>query len=167
MESVIINKIGNKLAKINSVDIFQSALPTDLNIYGQAHLENESALLIQNSIQNISDNELGVHFDLSGEISGTVNCLINTKNKNIPEKEDSFFKSLFVESMNIFTGQMVTNIENSFDMNTMISNPRFINQSLIKALPIDSDNLLLTADYKFITIHDEFDCRILIEIQNK
>lgn len=151
--------------QIGLTRVFQESMPFELNIYGQAHIEQEKSVTKQNKSLKATVSEIGVCFDLNGSLEGKVICLLDTKDRNIDTKELLFFKSLFIESMNIFSGQLVTNIENQFDRNSLISNPAFIELGKELEISLRPENLLLLSDYKFISTHDEFDCRIIIDIK--
>ena len=165
MENYVENKIESRISRSSLLDVFQSSLPLELNIYNQAHLEIETPLLENHKSSQKSNKEIGVSFQLSGDLQGKIYCFLDITNKRFLAQEGPFFNSLFIESLNILTGQMVTNLENRHDVNTTISNPSFFEQNNEVELSVDRSNLLLSADAKFITIHGEFDCSIVLDIK--
>lgn len=164
MENITRVKQKNRRAAHDLLEVFQCSFPRELNIYGQAHLENMYPLKILSNSQELMSSELGATFQLSGDIEGHITCLIDTYNKKVIETELPFFRSLFIESMNIFAGQFVTNIENKFEVQTLISNPLSIEKNIISK---ENNNILFSGSYKFVSIHDEFDCRILIDLKKE
>lgn len=121
--------------------------PDDLNIYGQANLEK-----LNNSSIETEKPELIVNFDLNGEMRGEVFCQLSPSNK---KKEDTSFKeALFIESMNILLGNILTNLELKFGRKVQISAPKIPTN---KNLSIQNKPSI---SYLFTSFQEEQICRI-------
>ena len=111
--------------------------------------------------------EIGVRFKHDGEIKGDVYCFLDMYDKSISPGEINFFKSLFVESMNILIGKVLTDIEDKFNQMVQLSSPQFfeIDQVVeIKPISRDGKDIALQTGYKLISLNNEFDCRILLNL---
>lgn len=149
-------------------DLLQESVVADLNIYNLVHLELTAPLLAVSVAHNQTSFEKGVSFNLEGELSGKVICLIDTFNKNISAKEEKLFQSLFTESMNILIGKILTNLEAKTDIMATITTPTsLIDTHLLKLNKISKfDKLMMSMGYKMLSNNSEFNCRIIF-ISNK
>ena len=150
-------------------DIFQEVLSDEINIYNQAYLELDRPLTVMSHpFHKKTTKEIGVSFQLDGEIKGDIYCFLDMYDKNISPGEINFFKSLFVESMNILVGKMLTDIEEKFHQLAKLASPQFydLDQLLeIKVLSKESKDIALQTGYKLISLNNEFDCRILVNLK--
>lgn len=141
---------------------FQKSLTPEINIYNQAQLELERPMIRASRIHKKTNNEIGALFRLDGELKGQVICLVDLYDKSIPAHKYAFFQSLFVESMNIFLGQLLTNLENETDIMTVLSAPKIIGRNDQFQNIKDEQDLRLSLGYRLITGENSYNCRIYI-----
>lgn len=146
------------------IDVFQASMLPELNIYNQAQLEIDTPFLKTTVIHAKTNHELGVVLKLEGDIEGEVYCFLDTYQKDISETEGNFFKTLYIESINILMGQIMTNLENEHNINCLISHPQFLDKFCKSDCNSQGNNIIMNVGYKFISIHNEFDCRIIFNI---
>lgn len=147
--------------------VLQNAVIPEINIYNQSYLEIDTPLISTSIIHAKTQNEIGVEFNLEGQITGTVYCYLDTFNKIIDDKEKNFFQLLFVESMNILIGRMLTNIEENDHLISILSNPKFLNLKDQKEIQVQRGSMnheVLSVGYKLIATMNEYDCRILFDL---
>lgn len=159
----------NKVQSIHSqtfIKIFEKSVVPELNIYGQAFLENDRPMILASLIHPMTSYESGVSFNIEGDISGSVFCLVDIFDKNIKTEERDFFKSLFQESMNILLGQMLTKIETQSDLLAVITNPKESNINNTEEI-INQNNIKLSTGYKLICLGLELNCRIVFNINKQ
>lgn len=165
MELISSSNSRRKFESSSLVELIQSSLPNELNIYNQAHLEIDTPAVLAKTVHPKTTNEIGVNLNLTGEITGSITCLLDTFDKDISETETLFFKSLFIESINIFIGQLITSLDNNYNIQAMISTPEFVEKSETLELSYSEDKIIIGVGYKFISIHNEFDSRFIINIK--
>lgn len=153
-----------KFTTSSIIDVLQASMLPELNIYNQAQLEIDTPLIKAQNVHPKTTHEVGVKLKLEGDLSGEVFCLIDTYNKDVAQTEGQFFKTLFIESMNILMGQVLTLLENEHDISCLVSHPEFLDRDSKLELSIQRDTTTMNVGYKFISIHNEFDCRILFNI---
>jgi chemotaxis protein CheY-P-specific phosphatase CheC len=140
----------------------------ELNIYNQAYLELDRPLIKTSVLHSKTQYEYPVIFRIDGDFYGTIVCLLDTYNKNIVPEEETTFKSLYIESMNILIGQMMTNLENHYGLTGLISSPRVpSNETLENSFEKSFQTESLTMGYKLISNKTEFDCRVIFNINKK
>ncbi len=61
----------------------QKSIVPEMNIYNQAHLEMERPLVKASRIHKKTNNEIGVIFDIEGELKGKIVCLVDLYDKKI------------------------------------------------------------------------------------
>lgn len=154
----------NKFTTSSIIDVFQASMLPELNIYNQAQIEIDTPLLVTQTIHPKTHNEMGVALKLEGDLEGEIFCLIDTYDKEISKPEGQFFKALFIESMNILMGQTLTLIENDHNIHCLVSHPEFIDKTTEHSLTSTREATTMSVGYKFNSIHNEFDCRILFNI---
>jgi len=153
--------------QVNFKNIFQDAIIAEMNIYNQAHLEIDTPLVLTRIVHPKTQHEIGVQFKLEGEIKGNIYCYLDTFNKDVTEKEKNFFQLLFVESMNILIGRILTNIEENDDLIAILSNPSFLNlkeQQQVEFNKGSIDHEILAIGYKLIATQNEYDCRLIFNL---
>lgn len=153
-----------KFTTSSIIDVLQASMIPELNIYNQAQLEIDTPLIKAQTLHAKTTNEIGVALKLDGELKGEIFCLIDTYNKDVSQTEGQFFKTLFIESMNILMGQVLTEMENEHNISCIISHPEFLERDAKIEFSKGRDTTHLNVGYKFISIHNEFDCRILFNI---
>ena len=140
----------------------QKSVPPELNIYNQAHLEIDRPLLKASRIHKKTNNEIGVTFNIEGELKGQVVCLVDLYEKKLAPAKMGHFQSLFNESMNILLGQLLTTLEEETGLMSVITSPRIVTRSEnFERYGRDSD-LKMSLGYKLITQLESYDCRIYI-----
>lgn len=144
--------------RLNEIqETFSSALPEEVNIYNQAHLIINTPLVPQNNIHKKTPYEIGISFKLSGDISGSAICFLDTYKQDIATKDLSFLSSLYKESMNIILGKIMTKIDFNSNKNIIISSPEFITST--EELN-DIDGIILGCQYKLLSNLKELNTRI-------
>lgn len=138
----------------------QASIPPELNIYNQAHLVLERPLVKASRIHKKTNNEIGVIFEIAGELKGRVFCLIDLYNKNLGSSSLGNFQSLFTESMNILIGRLLTSLEEQTEIMSILTNPKMIARHDTFENIGASSSLKLSFGYKLITQLESFDCRI-------
>ena len=154
--------VSKKTREYYLMEGFQKSLSPEINIYNQAQLELERPMIKASRIHKKTNNELGAIFQLDGELKGQVICLVDLYEKDINSGKYPYFQSLFIESMNIFLGQLLTNLENETDIMTVLSAPKIIGRTdQFQNIKNDQD-LRLSLGYRLITNEDSYNCRIYI-----
>src|SRR5690606_6727475 len=97
----------------------------ELNIYNHAQLYRDSALKKAYVIEK-SSTEIGAIFELSGELKGSIVCLVDLFNNDNSTTNISYFRSLFLESMNILLGSFLTNLEELSHIMSLTSAPKHL-----------------------------------------
>ena len=154
--------------QINLKSVLQDAIIPEMNIYNQAYLEIHTPLVTAGVIHPKTPNEFGVEFKLEGQIKGRVYCFLDTFQKRINPKEESFFQLLFVESMNILIGRTLTNLEENSHCMSVILEPQFLKLNDSKEVVINKGSSIsetFSIGYKLIALLNEYDCRIIFEIE--
>lgn len=154
--------VSRKTKEYFLMEGFQKSLNPEINIYNQAQLELERPMIKASRIHKKTNNEIGAIFQINGELKGQVICLVDLYGKEIPSQRYPYFQSLFIESMNIFLGQLLTNLENETDIMTVLSAPKIIGRTdQFQNIKNDQD-LRLSLGYRLITNEDSYNCRIYI-----
>lgn len=151
---------------ISIADALRDSMIEDVNIYNQAFLTNERPLIKSMNIKDKTQHEYATCFQLSGNITGHIICLVDLYKKE-QKMDKKLFTSLYNESLNILLGHVTTELEDKFNLLTMISAPAEKSNAHIKQLL--SKNFgqhFYVTGYKLITNEDEFDCRIIFNINN-
>tara|TARA_Y100000768_G_scaffold375852_1_gene347148 strand:+ start:15790 stop:16284 length:495 start_codon:yes stop_codon:yes gene_type:complete len=136
---------------------------SELDIYHQAFLEQSSPFILSQNLHSKTTNEMGVRFHLVGEIKGEVICLLDLYDKKTKTASANFLKALFVESMNILLGQMMTQVQSKAKKKLILSHPHFLEK--MSALNFQNTDSAMSTGYKLITAHEEYDCRIIIQLE--
>ncbi|MFT6630826.1 MAG: chemotaxis protein CheY-P-specific phosphatase CheC [Bacteriovoracaceae bacterium] len=140
----------------------------ELNIYNQAYLELDRPLIKTSVKHKKTQFELPIAFNIDGDFSGSIICLLDSYDKKITNQEESSFKSLYIESMNILLGKMMTNLENHYEITALISEPKIpSNESIEKSFKSSFTTESLSMGYNLISNKNEFDCRIIFNINKK
>ncbi len=143
----------------------QSSFLEELNIYNQAHLILDCPLIKTSKVRSQTSFERAVQFNIIGEIQGQVICFLDTYDKKINSAESKYLTSLFEESMNILLGKVVTNLENSHNLSTLLSSP--IKKDSYQLEASNFENNTFSLKYKLITNAQEYDCRLVINVLKK
>lgn len=128
--------------------------PSELSIYGQAHLElakNQNKILYTKE----SLSKFSISFHLSGDITGLIKCELE---ESFNTQDTSYLESLFSESMNIVIGNILTNLGKNFDIRALISHPQkntYTNNPHKKSIWIN---------YIFTSFGSEQRCRLYFQI---
>ncbi|MEX0797852.1 MAG: hypothetical protein WD025_00305 [Bacteriovoracaceae bacterium] len=140
----------------------QNSIAPELNIYNQAHLEIDRPLVKASRIHKKTNNEIGVIFNVEGELKGKIICLVDLYEKKLDSEKMRHFQSLFTESMNILAGQLLTSFEEETGLMSVITQPKIISRSeTFEKIGMEGD-LKLSLGYKLITELEDYDCRIYI-----
>ena len=140
----------------------QSSICPEVNIYNQAHLELERPLVRASRIHKKTNNEIGVTFNIEGELSGKAICLVDLYDKEISSDDVSRLHSLFSESMNILLGKLLTNFEEETELMSVITSPKHISRSETFSNTGANSDLKMSLGYKLITNQESYNCRIYI-----
>lgn len=154
--------------KVDFKEIFQDAIIPEMNIYNQAYLEIERPLIEANSVHAQTSHELAITFEIEGQLKGKISCFLDTFEKDIKTKDANFFQLLFVESMNILVGRMLTQIESEHGIMAILSNPKLNPVKSEESIQFIQNNKSLktfSVGYKLIALFNEFDCRMIFEIE--
>lgn len=154
--------VSHKTKEFFLMEGFQKSISPEINIYNQAQLELERPMIRASRIHKKTNNEIGALFKIDGELKGQVICLVDLYDKTIPGHKYAYFQSLFVESMNIFLGQLLTNLENETDIMTVLSAPKIIGRNEQFHNIKDEQDLRLSIGYRLITEDSSYNCRIYI-----
>jgi hypothetical protein len=159
-----INRISTQIKKNIKEDIF-SLLPLHLNIYDQAFvLKSEEKIEIP--LNNKKANEIAVAFNIDGELKGSIVCILELGVRKLSQAEENYLYSLFIESMNIFLGQFLTNIENKYDLMSTLSTPKIylMNDLLPSGLSYNPNfNVHSNSKLNLVARGIEFNCRLYIQ----
>lgn len=71
-----------------------------------------------------SKNNLKIHFEISGEVKGSVDCFLCLDNQDLSSTDKNYIIPLFVESMNILVGRQITIDTNLSHFKIRISPPK-------------------------------------------
>lgn len=140
----------------------QKSIVPEMNIYNQAHLEMERPLVKASRIHKKTNNEIGVIFDIEGELKGKIVCLVDLYDKKISTQDLARFQSLFTESMNIMLGQMLTSLEDETELMCVLTSPKVITRNETFDNYGKDSELKMSLGYKLITRLEDYDCRIYI-----
>lgn len=164
-----IRKRHTQLQSPRIIEALNQSLIEEINIYHQAYLNLERPI-IQSAVSHpITKYEYPVTFKLQGDLDANIICIMDTYSKKIPEADKTLFQSLYIESMNILIGKIITNLENNFYYSTILSAPiKLKKETLNKIIEEDNINVLkLSTGYKLTYQMQEFDCRILCNIKRQ
>ncbi len=140
----------------------QNSICVEVNIYNQAHLELERPLVRATRIHKKTNNEVGVTFNIEGELSGKAICLVDLYNKKIGTNDVERLHSLFSESMNILLGKLLTNLEEETELMSVITSPKQISRTETFINNAAESDLKMSLGYKLITNLESYNCRIYI-----
>lgn len=157
-----------ELKKSESLErILNDSIVPEINIYNQAYLMLNTPLVETEVFHASTSKEIPLSFELQGEIRGRVICFLNMDRKSIPENKFHFFQSLYIESMNIVLGQFLTNIEKKTNYLVTLTNPELNLSDQLAKLVSSKEVQKYGFSYKLICEMQEFDCRIVLLIDNK
>ncbi len=122
--------------------MISSSSPSNINVYGQAVLKLAAESPQKQQISNINS----ILFPIKGELCGFVVCETS--------KQVDF--SLFVESMNILLGQLLTNLETESDLFCELEPPL----SLIKDVDQADYKIATHLEYELYTLTDSYNCKV-------
>ncbi len=137
----------------------------ELNIYNQAFLELNQPLVKNSVFHKKTKYEIPVVMSVSGDLDGQIICLLDVYNKNVKESEQDFFKSLYIESMNILIGKMMTDLEIKYAITGIMSAPRVPKDNFLDLVNMKASSLSM--GYKLISNSVEYDCRIIFNLNKK
>lgn len=145
---------------------FNDSLPSRLNIYDQAML---TYISLKQDVSHArffkkSTNEIGVVFQLQGELKGIVVSLINIHGIEISNDKLINLQSLHVECMNIFLGHYLTKLEAISGIMGVISAPRILKKrdTLPKAITSFKAPFQIAAQYSLKTAEKSYPCDLYI-----
>lgn len=159
---------SKRLLRPQIIELLNDALIDDLNIYHQAYLSLDGPLMECSVQHQITKYEYPIIFNLSGDLSGNIICLLDSYKKVIKDEENSLFQSLYIESMNILLGQYLTKVEDVSNLSLLLSPPVTLTENMLKKVINENDEkkLRLGMGYQFIYNMQEFNCRILFDIKH-
>lgn len=120
--------------------LFNNSFNKELNIY------NHSELIKVSTLSNITDfpsnnNYLGLMFNINGELTGKIICILNLTKEQKNQSQLIQLKSIFTESMNILLGNFLTNLESSSSIMSVVSAPKLIESNNIRnSFPAKNSN---------------------------
>jgi hypothetical protein len=117
--------------------------PNDIDIYGQAVLK-KSNVQVQQLLS--SPYKSRVIFPINGELTGFIVCETSMK----------INFSLFVESMNILLGQIITNLESESDLLLRLEPPVLTDMKIAQEKYELKTNLM----YELNTMAKSYDCQV-------
>jgi hypothetical protein len=149
-----------------------SLLPVRMHIYQRASLNLQKNIVLENLPElNFSDDYMNIGFGITGEIKGFVFCKANIKKYSQDKSKYNFLQGLFVESMNIILGKLLTNIENSLDLMCYLTPPKILRDDLKnKPLLMEVKNMAKTATLFQTNLSLDIDhlnipCELTFELQ--
>lgn len=162
------NKQASKLIRPTLISKLNDTLVDEINIYHQAFLSLETPLMECSVIHPITKYELPICFQVQGDITGNIVCLLDTYKKELKPEELSLFQSLYIESMNILLGQYFTDLEEQANLTMILSSPIALKQDVIEQMIEEDsqDRLRLSMGYQLIYNTQEFNCRILLNLRH-
>jgi len=162
----VINFPKNEKIKRNRIsDNLNIAIVEHINIYNQAYIQLERPLIKVSVVHDRTKYEIPVVFKIAGDIKGEIICLLDTYKKN--QHDTDFFKSLYIESMNILLGKMMTNLETRTGIIGLLSTPYTPSTDILSKLLLSTRNTgSLSMGYKMVSNGSDYDCRIIFNINN-
>ena len=152
--------------KENQANLFRRSFPAKLSVYDQATLEFLSFLTNISNTQFFKKSayEIGVIFQLQGELKGIALSLINIKNIEISKDELIELQSLHIECSNILLGHFLTTLENSSGIMGAISSPRIlqVTDPIPKAIVSLQSQHQIAAKYNLKLSHKNYKCDFYI-----
>lgn len=148
------------------IEALNGSLVEEINIYHQAYISLERPIIVSKNIHQITKYERSVYFNIRGDIEGNVICLLDMYNKTVHDRDKALFHSLYIESMNILLGKILTNLENYYYYTAMLDSPQIIeNNRLDHIISDDFFSIKLCAGYTLTFNQQEFDCRLIINLK--
>ena len=145
-------------------EVMRDCAPEDLVIYGQAYLELTRPFMESSTRKPQTIHEVGVQFNIDGDVSGNVFCLVDLYKKKPAVSEYQYFQSLFVESMNILIGRLLTEASEKHQLKAQISSPKLLPEPQVQSISsIGVGPKILSGGYDFVTATMEYDCRIVLD----
>lgn len=138
---------------------FEQFFARELNIYNQAHL-TQKHINAQALDFNQKTGELGIAFNLEGDLEGFILCLI--KIDGIQDLRP--IQSLFTESMNILLGKFLTDLEDETNLMALITHPRLVTKQHLDEIAkasLNKKSIRFETQYDLVTTIKELPCRIL------
>lgn len=84
-------------------------IPTELTQVQELKILHNVRLISSHDLNPIySKNNINVHFEISGDVKGAVNCYLCLDDCELPVTDKNFLYPLFVESMNILIGRQLS-----------------------------------------------------------
>ncbi len=157
----------NRLNNFSDIyDVLSSVVMDELNIYNQAYLELDQPLIKNEVFHKNTKYEIPITFSVEGDMNGQIICLLDSYKKDIEGPEKEFFLSLYVESMNILLGKMMTELEEKYNITALLSSPTKPKEGALTEFN-KSTMSLLAMGYKLIHDSVEYDCRIIFKVKKK
>lgn len=134
----------------------------ELNIYNQAYIILERPVLKSRTFHMPTKHEIPLIFKVSGDLSGYISCCMDLEEEKENTPNINFIQSLYIESMNIVLGKLLTNLDFQSDMLCTLQEPEIFPTDAKLNLLRDyaSKNDIYGWSYKLICQSREFDCRI-------
>ncbi|MAX67463.1 MAG: hypothetical protein QF441_12235 [Bacteriovoracaceae bacterium] len=145
----------------NILSLLQECAVEEINIYNQAHIEMDCPFLTTNKLPVQTKHEIPLYFELKGDFNGVAICYLDTYQKELSVDQASFFQSLYVESMNILLGKMLTEIDKKKHYEITCSSPYISKTQTMMNIFNDNKTQIYHANYKLITNLHEYDCRVI------
>jgi hypothetical protein len=112
-------------------------LPEEISLYQRASVKKrEIKTLHKIDFSGIEKNHMFIGFGITGEIKGFVVCEANIMDFGSSSNSYKFVQGLFVESMNILLGKIMTEMEEYFDLMCYITPPKILSRN-------DSNSMLM------------------------
>ncbi len=170
-----IQKTSPTMTSMNLTRRFDKLLPEQLSLYQRASLRKLTVEVLEAfSPGSFHQSSMVIGFGMTGELEGFVLCEASLDEFITSEGKYRFVQGLFVESMNILLGKILTQIENTFDLMCYMTPPKVLNHDsnntmLLKEIEnFQKDSLILKATYTIQVDESAIPCNIFFEIkQNK
>lgn len=149
----------------------QNLFPETISIYQRAYLSKESVTITkQLAPVEFEDMHFKIGFGVTGEIKGFVICDADLSEFSQNEKRLNFVQGLFVESMNILLGKILTDIEDALNILCYLTPPKILHKENNKSAifqemrNMQKSALILESKYGLKTDDSVIPCRLCFEI---
>jgi len=147
-----------KSSYLNFMEALNLNLESQLNIYNQAVLKRSAAIsLLSKELDSANSKDFIIMFEIQGEFDGFLIAQLSAQ-ENIEYSSDHFH-SLFVESINILGGKLLTNLDQNFDLLCTLSPPRQL--SSFDSINNSKYKFKLKTNYELITLNNTYDCNLI------
>ncbi len=156
-----------------SIKSLDAIFPETISLYHRAYIKKQEIQLPE-IIKETTFNEISmvISFGLTGELKGFVVCECPLVSYSRTKANYQFLQGLFVESMNILLGKILTHLEEQENILCYITAPKTLthdsnNSILLQQIESYKKNsLLVDAIYNICVDNKEIPCRLCFEIQS-